>query len=61
MFSKNYNPNLHTLQWWMSPRKDNQGQWWLGYQKVFLNTLEQEEKDQYIARMTDRNISVDNK
>ena len=45
----------------MSPRKDNQGQWWLGYQKVFLNTLEQEEKDQYIARMTDRNISVDNK
>lgn len=42
------NPKKHVLQWWMSPKADEHGQWWWGYQKVRLVVLPEEEKQKFI-------------
>ena len=38
----------HVLKWWMVPKRDEQGQWWWGYQKVRLNVLPESEKQKFI-------------
>lgn len=37
--------------WWMSPIRDENYQWWWGYQKVFLNVLPESEKQLYLEKM----------
>jgi hypothetical protein len=41
----------HTLQWWMVPKCDEFGQWWWGYQKVYINVLPEEEKLAWLKSM----------
>ena len=41
----------HTMQKWIVPRGDGNGQWWWGYQKVYLKVLPEEEKLAYLKKM----------
>jgi len=41
----------HTLQWWMSPRKDDRGQWWWGYQKIRSCKVSEQDKKAYLKKM----------
>lgn len=41
----------HTLQWWMSPTKDKNEQWWWGYQKVRMVVLPEEDKLKTLEKM----------
>lgn len=39
------------MQKWIVPRRDEEGQWWWGYQKVYLRVLPEEEKLAYLKKM----------
>lgn len=41
----------HSLFWWMSPRRDENYQWWWGYLKVYMRRLPEAEKQKYIDSM----------
>ena len=45
----------HAMQWWISPHRDNNYQWWWGHQQVRMIVLPASEKDKYLKRM--KNIS----
>ena len=51
--SKHSSDNEYTLQWWMSPYRDENYQWWHGYQKVTMVVLPDQEKikQEFIQRM----------
>ena len=39
------------MQKWIVPRRDEEGQWWWGYQKVYLKVLPEEEKLAWLRSM----------
>ena len=41
----------HTMQKWVVPKRDEHGQWWWGYQKVYINIIPEEEKMAYLKKM----------
>jgi hypothetical protein len=41
------------LFWWLSPRKDDNYQWWFGYQKVRMNILPDSEKQAYLRKQNE--------
>lgn len=41
----------HVIQKWIVPRRDKEGQWWWGYQKVYIRILPEEEKLAYLKKM----------
>ena len=45
---KQKSPKEHTMQKWLNPHCDHQGQWWWGYQKVSLVVQSNEEKQKFI-------------
>ena len=36
--------------WWLSPKKDSNYQWWVGYQKVRIVILPDSEKQKYLKK-----------
>ena len=51
MANKHSSGKNKTLQWWMSPKADQYGQWWFGYQKVRLVRIPNQQQEK-------KNISV---
>ena len=41
----------YVMQKYLIPRRDEHGQWWWGYQKVYINILPEEEKMAYLKKM----------
>lgn len=37
--------------WWISPKRDENYQWWWGYSKVYMRRLPEVEKQKYINKM----------
>ena len=42
-----------TLFWWMSPQRDEQYQWWWGYQRVTMQVLPESEKQAYLRKQNE--------
>ena len=50
----------HVMQWWMVPKADEHGQWWWGYQKVYMRRLPDQErlKEEYLNKFKNLDDSL---
>ena len=48
------------MQWWMVPKADEHGQWWWGYEKVYMRRLPDQEKlkEEYLNKFKNLDDSL---